>query len=177
MEFEEMLAKDLHRYLVSQGCVDNVMPECQDLDNLWPSVAEAYLPDGVREFADYPLTSLGWIVFTGMALAKMWDTDWTTHSLRSGSDIYIMLRQQRGFDALDDYVLEEVLSLNSEKSRAVATVVGECAARSQSALQHSHFEAGTKEATEAYIAALHALYRCGIAMGLNLLGYHMTAIG
>lgn len=147
MKFEEILAKDLHRYLVSQGYVDSMMPECQDLDNLWQSVAEAYLPDGVREFADYPLTSLGWIMFTGMALAKMWDTDWTTHSLRSGSDIYNMLKQQRGFDALDDHVLEDVLSLSSEKSRAVATVVGECAARSLSALQHSHFEAGTKEAT------------------------------
>ena len=49
MKFEEILAKDLHRYLASQGYVDSMMPECQDLDNLWQSVAEAYFPDGVRD--------------------------------------------------------------------------------------------------------------------------------
>ena len=63
------------------------------------------------------------------------------------------------------------------KMQKKQVIVGECAARTLSALQHSGIEPGTKEASQAYISALHALYVMGIAIELNALGYHMTKIG
>ena len=59
----------------------------------------------------------------------------------------------------------------------MGAIVGECAARTLSAIQHSGIEPGTKDASMAYISALHALYSMGIAIELNTLGYHMTQIG
>ena len=75
-EFEKGLQTDLHKYLVSIGKVDKILPETPDLEDTWPEVRDAYLPDGIREFADYPVVSLGWMMFIGMAVAKYWDEDW-----------------------------------------------------------------------------------------------------
>ena len=52
MDFEKNLTEDLHRYLVSVDRVDEKLPECPDLEELWRQVVKAYLPDGVREFTD-----------------------------------------------------------------------------------------------------------------------------
>ena len=177
MKFEEQIKKDLHQYLVREGRVDEKLPECPDVEALWPSVEEAYLPDAVREFAEYPVVSLGWIMFVGMAFAKYWDTDWEKYADKSGETLYKDLRDSKGYDNLDDVVLYEVLGLDKEEGEKVSAIVGECAARTFSAIQHSGIEAGTKEAVEAYRVALHALYIMCMAMELNALGYHMQMLG
>ena len=74
--FASTLLTDLHRYLVERGVMDERLPECPDVEDKWVPVAEAYLPDGIREFANYPVASLGWMMFVGMAVAKFWDEDW-----------------------------------------------------------------------------------------------------
>lgn len=175
--FEEEIKKDLHRFLVGVGRMDEKMPECPDLDEMWPVIERAYLPDGIREFTDYPLVSMGWIMFIGMALAKYWDEDWIKYSEEGGEKIYHRLRDARGYDNLDDYILEDVLEIKGEEAEKTSSIVGECAARVLSALHHSGIEAGTADAVRAYEACLHQLYLMGVAMELNALGYHMTAIG
>lgn len=176
-KFEEDIKKDLHRFLVGVGRMDEKMPECPDLDEMWPKIETAYLPDGVREFTEYPLVSMGWIMFIGMALAKYWDEDWIKYSEEGGEKIYLRLRDAKGYDNLDDYILEDVLELSKEEAEKTSSVVGECAARVLSALQHSGIEPGTEKAVRAYEGCLHQLYLMGVAMELNALGYHMTAIG
>lgn len=175
--FEESLKADLHKYLVSAGAVDKILPETPDLEEMWPTVRDAYLPDGVREFSEYPVVSLGWMMFLGMAAAKYWDEDWEKYSAEGGEKIYTRLRDGMGFDNLDDNILKNVLGLDSQKSEEVSAIVGESASRTLSALQHSSAEAGTEEAARAYLAALHVLFIMGGAMGLNALGYHMTPLG
>ena len=174
MEFEKKLKEDLYSYLRGIDRIDEKMPECPDVEDLWPSVAEAYVPDGVREFAEYPVESLGWIMFTGMALALYWDVDWEKYSKKSGAELYTELRDAKGYDNLDDYVLRDVLHLDDTEAEAVSKMVGECAARTLSAIRHSGVEPGTPVALETYVAALHQLYLMGVATELNALGYHMT---
>ena len=86
-EFVTTLHEDLYRYLVQRGAVDDRMPECPDVEAKWAAIAEAYLPDGAREFADYPIASLGWMMFIGMAVAKYWDSDWERYA--DVEDLYI----------------------------------------------------------------------------------------
>lgn len=174
MEFERKLQEDLHKYLLAEGRIDAKFPECPDVEDLWQSVVKAYLPDGFKEYQEYPVTSLGWVMFIGMALAKYWDEDWEKYSKDSGETLYKNLRDARGYDSMDDYILEDVLGLKGEEKEKVTAIVGECAARTYSALQHSDIEPGTKEAVNAYISALHALYVAGMAMELYALGYKMT---
>lgn len=174
-KFEEEIHKDLHQYLVSQKVMDEKMPECPDLEDWWPKVEEAYLPDGVKEFKDYPLVSLGWIMFVGMAFAKFWDSDdWIKYSEEGPDKLYHRLVEAKGFDNLDDHILEDVLGLPKDEAEKESETVGECAARVLSALHRTAIEPGTKDAVLAYEAVLHQLYLMGIAMELNSLGYHMT---
>lgn len=173
-EVEELFRQDLHKYLMSVGMVDERLPEAPDIEELWQKVGESYLPDGMREFAEYPTVSLGWMMFVGMAITKYWDADWELYS--KVDDIYKYLRDQRGFDHLDDYVCESVLLLSEEEHEKMAKVVGECASRTYSMLYHQHLEPGTPEAFQAYVSALHQMYLMGMAMELRRLGYHMTAL-
>ena len=120
--FAATLLEDLHRYLVNRGAVDERMPECPDVEDKWVAVAEAYLPDGAREFASYPIASLGWMMFIGMAIAKYWDTDWEKHG--KIDDLYTPMRDKRGFDNLDEYILDEVLDLHGDDAEAMQTLHG-----------------------------------------------------
>lgn len=176
-KFEEKLKKDLHQYLVKEGRVDEKLPECPDVEELWPAVEKAYLPDAVREFNEYPVVSLGWIMFVGMALALYWDIDWEKYGKETGEKLYADLRDAKGYDNLDDYVLYDVLKLDKDEAEKVSAIVGECAARTLSAIHHSGAEAGTEEAVKVYRDALHTLYIMGMAMELNALGYHMQLMG
>ena len=169
-DFPEKLLADLHRYLVGRGEVDERLPECPDVEGKWPAIAEAYLPDGIREFADYPVASLGWMMFIGMAIARFWDNDWQHYD--AVDDLYAMLRDKRGYDHLDEYILDEVLDLRGDDARQ--TLVGDCAERAKRALFALDIEPGTVEAFKGYVACLQCLYQMGMAVQLKAMGYHMT---
>ena len=151
-QFEEKLRQDLHQFLLSMKEVDERFPDCPDVEGKWDEIAKAYIPDGIREFQDFPSASLGWMMYLGMAVARM------------------------GYDSMDEYIREEVLLLKGVDFTVLEKVVGECASRVYNALMHQRFEPGTKEAFNGYIACLHQLYLMGAAMQLKRMGYHMTKI-
>ncbi len=170
--FEEKLHNDLLQYLLSMKEVDQHMPECPDVEEKWEEIAKAYIPDGIREFQDYPSASLGWMMYIGMAVAKMWDTEWEIYS--KIEDLYAYMRDKRGYDSMDEYIREELLLLQGDDYMMLEKVVGECASRVYNALMRQHIEPGTKAAFEAFVACLHQLYLFGAAMQLKRMGYHMT---
>ena len=49
-KFEEQIHNDLHQYLLSVNEIDERLPECADVEGKWETIANAYIPDGVREF-------------------------------------------------------------------------------------------------------------------------------
>lgn len=173
--FATTLLEDLHRYLVDRGVVDERMPECPDVEAKWPAIAEAYLPDGAREFAQYPIASLGWMMFIGMALAKYWDTDWERYA--DVEDVYTPLRERRGYDNLDECIMDEVLDLHGDAAEALQTLVGDCAERVKRSLFRQDIEPGTADAFKAYVACLQVMYQMGMAVQLKAMGYHMVASG
>ena len=196
-EFEDKLHQDLHQFLLSMNEIDARMPECPDVEEKWESIAKAYIPDGIREFQEFPSASLGWMMYIGMAVAKLWDTEWEVMEQREQSDacidsaesrqnstggqiysnldnLYVYLRDKRGYDSMDEYIREEVLQLTGVDYTALEKLVGECASRVYNALMHQRIEPGTKEAFNAYVSCLHQLYLMGAAMQLKRMGYHMT---
>lgn len=173
-QYEELFHKQLHQYLVDAGMADAHFPEADDLERLWPVIGESYMPDAIREFAEYPTVSLGWIMYVGMAVTKYWDEDWELYS--KVPDLYKYLRDRIDFDHLDDYVAEKVLLLDGEGVDKTRKVIGECASRANNMLMHLGVEPGSEDAFRAFIAALHGMYRMGIAMELKGLGYHMVQV-
>ena len=173
-DLEQMFREDLHRYLTAIGRVDRRLPEAPDLEALWPKLGESYLPDGIREFAQYPTVSLGWMMFLGMAVAKYWDTEWELYS--KVEDLYKYLRDRIDFDHMDHYICEKVLLLGGAVHQALTNIVAECASRTDNMLRHQHLEPGSEAAFRGYVAALHQLYIMGIAIERKALGYHMTKL-
>ena len=56
-KFEEQLHQDLHQFLQSMKEIDARLPECPDVEEKWEQIVKAYIPDGIREFNDFPLSS------------------------------------------------------------------------------------------------------------------------
>jgi hypothetical protein len=173
-DFATRMLDDLHRYLLKRDAVDERLPECPDVEGKWPAIAEAYLPDGAREFANYPVASLGWMMFIAMAVAKFWDEDWAKYD--QIEDLYLYLRDKRGFDNLDEYILDEVLDLHDEAAIDMQNMVGDCAERTKRAIFALDVEPGTVDAFKAYVGGLQTLYQMGMAVQLKAMGYHMTKL-
>lgn len=172
--FEDGLHKDLTEFLISKGALDEHVPECPDVEEKWSGIARTYIPDGAREFSEFPVVSLGWMMFVGMAMAYYWDTDWEANSSRT--DYYTALRDKAGYDNLDETVVKSLLGYDGEAADKVIELVAHCAQRVYSALNRENVEPGTQAAFGYYVAALHQLYLAGMAMELNALGYHMTPL-
>ena len=173
-QFEDKLHQDLHQFLLSMKEVDERIPECPDVEGKWEEIAKAYIPDGIREFQDFPSASLGWMMYIGMAVTKMWDTEWEIYSKLP--NLYAYIRDKRGYDNMDEYIRGELLLLKGVDFTVLENVVGACASRVYNALMRQRFEPGTKEAFNGYVACLHQLYLMGAAMQLKRMGYHMTKI-
>ena len=195
--FEEILRKDLHQFLLSMKEVDERLPECPDVEDKWEEIAKSYIPDGIKEFNDYPTASLGWMMYIGMAVAKYWDVEWEVMEQQEQSgacsdsaesrqnstegqiyskidDLYAYMRDKRGYDSMDEYIREEVLLLSGVDYTVLEKLTGECSSRVYNSLRHQNIESGTKEAFNAYVSCLHQLYLFGAAMQLKRMGYHMT---
>ncbi len=170
-QFEEKVHNDLYEDLLKKEAVDSHLPECPDVEEKWKMICEAYLPDGIREFQEYPVTSLGWMMFMGMAMAYYWDTDWEKYANRD--DYYTALRDKAGYDNFDETVTE-LLGYKGEKGEEIIAKVADCASRVYTLLTHSHIEPSTDVAFKCYVAALHQMYLMGMCIELNALGYHMT---
>ena len=173
-KFEKAIHNSLHQYLAGIGKVDERLPECPDVTDRWETIGNSYIPDGAREFRDYPVASLGWMMYIGMAVAKLWDDEWTIYS--QIEDLYLYLRDKRGYDAMDEYIREDVLMLRGEESSRLEEVVSECATRVHYDLLRQSIEPGTKEAFDAYVTCLRQLYLFGMAIQLKQMGYHMERI-
>lgn len=171
-DFAKKVHDDLYAFLLHKDTIDAHLPQCPDVEEKWKEVAAQYLPDGIREYQEYPVTSLGWMMFMGMAMAWYWDTDWEKYSNRK--DFYTALRDEAGYDNFDETVIHKVLGYSGEKEERISAFVAECASRVYNLLSHSHIEPGSEMAFKCYVAALQQLYMMGMCVELNALGYHMT---
>ena len=103
----------------------------------------------------------------------MWDEDWEIYS--KIADIYAFLRDKRGYDCMDEYIMEDMLMLQDDGRAALEKITGECASRLCHHLYKS-FEPGTKEAFDGYVACLRQLYAMGAYMQLKRMGYRMRQL-
>ena len=175
-DYGNKLKTILLQYLRQENVVGERFPICPDVEDKWNAMLHAYLPDGVREFNEYPMVSLGWTMFLGMALAKFWDEDWEIYEALNTLSLYEGIRDKRGFDEMDEYILEDILKLDEEGCKKMTDIVAECASITNTVLRKESVEPGTKEALEAYMESLHQMYLMGMAVQLNAMGYKMLGL-
>ena len=108
-------------------------------------------------------------------MAALWDSDWGQYGAIPAGELYQQIRDARGWDELDEYVLEEAIGLHKESDEAkrYTAFLRRATEQAYSALMHERAEPSTPLAFQLYGRTLYALYRLGIALGLNLLGYKL----
>lgn len=172
MKIEQKVNEDLFQYLLTQKEIDERLPEAYDIEERWEALAQSYIPDGVREFKNYPTVSLGWMMYIGMAMAKFWDDEWELYS--KIEDLYLYMRDKGGYDVMDEYIRGTVLQLKQPDYDTTETLVQECAERTYSLLMRANLEPGTEAAFRGYVGCLHQLYLMGAYVQLHRMGYHMV---
>ena len=110
--YEKNLTDRLLRLCTEMGALNGQLLETPDLETVWEAVAQPYVADALPEIPKYPTVAIGWMGFVGMALAHLWETGWTPCA-QHPERIYPALRNARGFDALDDHILDDVLGLRT----------------------------------------------------------------
>lgn len=166
-QYEECLKQNLLQALRSKGLLpaNGPIPSTPDIDERWESLAESYITDGVKEVAKYPLVSLGWAMYLGLALAKYWDDGWMIYSKLP--NIYHHLRDVRGFDYMDEVVRFDLLKWDCEE------IVRSCSQMALDQIRHEQIEPASPRAYYVYARSVKVLYLIGASMGLYHLGYNM----
>lgn len=173
--FGQRLEQALLRRCTDRGLLAGKLLATPDIDNCWMAFAPEYTADAVPEIPKYPLVALGWAVFVGMAIAKLWDADWDGYG-REPQQIYVQLRNQRGFDYLDEYILEEVLRLDADAARRLSAHVQDVAQTAETAIRKEEVEPSTPLAFNIFMVTVNTLYRLGAAIELHALGYHFERL-
>lgn len=154
--------------------LDNILLESEDIDNKWKEIAPEYLADAVCQVNDYPTVSVAWAAYLGMAIAYGWDKDWTFYSQKEYKSFY----GNRGFDNMDDNIIENILHLNpkSKDAEQIEAIIRTCAQTTISFIRHEQIEPQSPTAYHAFIKACKVMYKTGASIELKRLGYKMEKI-
>lgn len=166
-EFEHGLLRDMLRLCTSAGMLDGNLLQSEDIDGKWDEIAPEYLADVLRQMNEYPEVSFGWAGYIGMAVAEWWDQDWEKNS-RNG---YTVLYGKRGFDDMDDHIVEDVLGYTrgSLETKALAGIMFSCARMAMDRIRHEQVESQTEKASSDIF-----LYASSGRFGMFLFRVHHT---
>ena len=86
---------------------------------------------------------------------------------------YSSLLGERGFDDMDEHILQDILfyKLGSADAEHLHSVFNTCASEADALLRRSGAEAGTADAFYVFVRTLRVMYRIGAAIQLTVMGY------
>lgn len=149
-----------------------------DIDDIWYKIAPEYMVDAVPNIAGYPLVSIAWAGFFGMAVAHLWDKDVNLLKDHDGKTLYIRLRDARGFDEMDEHIIEDVLGylLDSPTAHRMDDQMRSLAQLALDSIRHENIEPQTEMAFHVYARTVKAIYRQAASLELARLKYHLTPL-
>lgn len=171
-QYEAKLMQDMMRLCIDKGEIDERIPETPDITEKWDGIVQEYMVDSIKEIAKYPTVALGWAMYVGMAVAKYWDEDWEVYS--KVDNLYIHLRDQRGYDYLDEVVRGELYGYKDKDFTDCEDLVRSCAQLALDHIRHEQIEPQSPMAYYVYARSIKVLYIIGAAVGLRRLGYKMV---
>ena len=166
-QYETRLQESLVSLCTAYDMMGGVLLENDDIESKFPdTLAHPYLADAVREYRQYPEAAVAWAGYLGMAVAKLWDADWQAFQQVTYAD----LLGPRGFDDLDEHIVQHVLGyeLDSEPARRIADMLSNCAVEALTMIRHESIEPQSPRAYHVFARTVQVLYRIGASMELFL---------
>ena len=167
--YEEKLQQEILKMCKSLGMLDNELLSSEDIDQKWKEWAPEYIAEALPEVNSYPEFAIACAGYAGMAVAQWWDEDWGRHR----GAAYESLHGERGFDDMDEYIVQNILKLSLESSDAkqIMNILLCCAQKAVTFIRHEHIEAQTVKAFHIFARTVKVMYRTGAALQLRRLGY------
>ena len=173
-QFREKIEAALVKYCQGKGVIEDNLFIVDELDELWDKMAPDYMADAVPEIVDYPTVAIAWAGFLGMGIASVWDTDWSSYAERN--DVYSLFQSPRGFDCMDEYIMEEMLNLelDSKEAEELENILRSCSYLAEALIRKENIAAQSKEAFYCYSIIVKIMYKIGVSVILGKLGYKYT---
>ena len=172
--YEENLLREMLRMCTSLGMLDGTLLNSEDIDQKWKEWAPDYIAEALPEVNCYPEFAIACAGYVGMAVAKWWDEDWGRHH----GTKYERLHGPRGFDDMDEHIVQNVLglSLDSSDAKQIMNILLCCAQKATTFIQHEHIEAQTVKAFHIFARTVKVMFRIGAALQLKRLGYKFQKV-
>ena len=172
--YEENLQMELLKMCRSLGMLDSELLSSEDIDQKWKEWAPEYIADALPEVNSYPEFAIACAGYVGMAVAKFWDEDWGRHH----GDDYKSLHGPRGFDDMDEYIVQNILgaALDSPEAKQIMNILLCCAQKAVNFIRHEHIEAQTTKAFHIFARTAKVMYKIGAAIQLRRLGYRFHKV-
>lgn len=170
-DFETTLENGLVK-LCASGALLREMLSSEDIDSKWDEFIKDYVADAVGNINDYPEAAIGFAAFLGMGVAHHWDKDWARYKARR----YTYYYGTRGFDDMDDHILEDVLNLSEADARKYSEAVKSCVQATVSLLRREQIALQTEFGFYALVRCYGVMFRIGGALELFRLGYRREAL-
>ena len=125
--------------------------------------------EALPEVNSYPEFAIACAGYAGMAVAQWWDVDWGRHH----GTPYEALHGPRGFDDMDEHIVQNILglSLDSVEAKQIMNILLCCAQKATTFIQHEHIEHQTVKAFHIFARTVRVMYKTGAALQLKRLGY------
>ncbi len=178
--FEALLTDGLVKLVQGAGLLGEAaygvkLPASPDIDELWDrNLIKDYVADAVCNFNEYPEAAISWAGFLGMAVAHYWDSDWSAHK----DDVLRNFYGKRGFDDMDENILQNCLGMELESPEAKKTsdTLLSCALAVLGLIQHEGIETQTEQGFYILARCYTVLYKIGAAIQLFRNGYVVKTI-
>lgn len=172
--FENRMQEEMLQISTSKGMLDGTLLSSEDIDGHWTVLAPEYIGDAVVQVQDYPIVSLAWAAYLGMAVAYGWDTDWETWAKKPYQAYY----GQEGYDDMDEHIVRDFLglALDSEEAVHIADVIRSCAQGGISLIRHEGIEPQSPLAFHVFARACRVMFRTGAAIQLKRMGYKLEKV-
>ena len=174
--FAEKLEKTLVDQCTADALLDGKMLEVEELDEKWRTSAPEYMVDAVPQIAEYPSAAIAWACYVGMGAAVLWDKSWGEY--KDVEDWYTLMSKPRGFDALDEYVVECLVGyrLDSEDNQKLESANRKCAHTAQTMIRKEGIEPQSVMAFHLFARVVKVFFRLGVSLELRHRGYKYVKV-
>ena len=179
-EFLSSFAEKLEKTLVEQCTADELLDgkilEVEELDEKWRTSAPEYMVAAVPQIAEYPSAAIAWACYVGMGAAVLWDKSWGDY--KDKEDWYSLMAKPRGFDALDEYVVECLVGykLDSEENQKLESTIRKCAHTAQTMIRKEGIEPQSVMAFHLFARVVKVFFELGVSLELHHRGYKYVKV-
>ena len=174
--FTEKLEKTVVDLCSADELLDSKMLEVEELDEKWRTSAPEYMAEAVPQIAEYPLAAIAWACYVGMGAAVLWDKSWGEY--KDVEDWYTLMAKPRGFDCLDEYVVECLVGyqLEGDAAKKLESTIRKCANAAHTMIRKEGIEPQSVMAFHLFARVVKVFFRLGVSLELRRMGYKYVKV-